>query len=176
MSIGYILIGLPGSGKSYWSLNKIKTESNLVCICRDKIREMLKVDYLYWPFFTKDSKKYTKLETTIADYTLDLSLQKGFDVIIDSTHIIKRTRKNTVDKLRKYDCDIRYVWFTENQNNLQYRLETPKNESLDLNYWEKVISSMKNRFEEPNLDEIKSFKINKFYKVSREHGEIEITI
>lgn len=56
------------------------------------------------------------------------------------------------------------------------RLETPKNESLDLNYWEKVISSMKNRFEEPNLDEIKSFKINKFYKVSRDHGEIEITI
>jgi predicted kinase len=169
-----ILIGLPGAGKSYWSEQKIKNFENFACVSRDKIREMLKVNYNFWPF--SGSRMWNNLEQQITRLSIEEVLEYGYSLIIDETHISKRGRKLNIDRVRNINSKIKinYIWFTENVNNLKYRMETPKNGS-ELK-WNEVISLMKKSFVEPTIDEIKEFNVNSFIKVSRECGEETVKI
>jgi len=173
----WILIGLPGSGKSYWSEEFIKNHHNTVCISRDMVRQMLAVNYRTFPFSdhntNKDSGKWSKLEKNISNKSLDEAIKMNFDVILDETHITKKSRHRTIIELKKnLNIQINYVWFTENKNNLEYRMETPKN--TEKHVWKNVIDNMTNLFENPTIDECKEFGIEKFYKVSRDSGIEEI--
>lgn len=171
----YLTIGLPGSGKSYWTKKKIESEPNTVCINRDKIREMLKVDYALWPFNGEDSKRHTKLEGLIKESSIYSALDQGFNLIIDECHITQKSRGNTILLIKTADEEFGdnikfvYVWFTENENNLEYRMESPKNGSREL--WNSVIEGMKKAFQIPTPEELKCHNVSEFYKINREKEE-----
>ncbi len=171
-----IFIGLPGSSKSFTANKQILENPNWVCVNRDKIREGLVTDYQLWPFNSSDSKRYTNLEKSIAEQSIILALENNFNVIVDETHISKKSRINTIILCRNAIIDqeikINYIWFTETENNLKYRMETPKNSSEET--WSKVISFMKKNFEEPTIEECQKHSINNFYKVSREFGKVKV--
>lgn len=82
-----ILRGIPASGKTTWAKEFIKTHSNYVRVNRDDIRNMLS------PNWSKE------LEKVVKDIQLDSindSLSRGYNVIIDDTN----TDDEKVDKLK----------------------------------------------------------------------------
>jgi tRNA uridine 5-carbamoylmethylation protein Kti12 len=72
--------GLPGSGKTTWSLDYIKNNSNTVRVNRDSIRNMLLKE---WPH---GDKSLENLVTFIEDKSVIGALARGYDVIVDATN------------------------------------------------------------------------------------------
>ena len=84
-----ILIGVSGSGKSTYSKNKVKENSNLVRINRDDLRKTLfavdQVDTEYYD--RKDLRACEKLVSEVSEQIIYDSLNRGSDVIIDNTNL-----------------------------------------------------------------------------------------
>lgn len=124
----YILIGLPESGKSTWSKNFVKENPNTLIINRDAYRSMIKSEYTF-------DFRFEPFIKTISNKSLETALEYGFDVIIDETHVKAQRRKEIISIIRNYESTfgvinndygrtkIIYVWFTENQNNIEYRMK-----------------------------------------------------
>ncbi len=142
-----ILVGLPGSGKSTWARETAKDE-NTIIICRDYIRRMLKGVYIFDP-------KYEPLVTEITMTALNDALMADFDIIIDETHITKELRTNAIERVRNHTMPvqpkIRCVWFTEDENNLEYRMRESRGYS-DIK-WAQVLDKMVAKFEKPTKKE-----------------------
>lgn len=143
----YITVGLPGSGKSTWSKGMAKDE-NIVIICMDNIRLMLKGDYIFDPI-------YEPLVAEITRGALNDALMAGFDVIIDETHETKKLRASSIGQVKNHPLpaqpEMVCVWFTETENNLQYRMREARGYS-DLK-WAQVLESKSEKFEKPSRDE-----------------------
>jgi predicted kinase len=75
-----ILIGIPASGKSTWSLNFTRINSDWVRVSRDDFRFMLKDQPMCEP-------KIESLINTLQDSVIIESLKKGLNVIIDNTNL-----------------------------------------------------------------------------------------
>lgn len=89
----FIFIGLPGSGKSFKSLEMLKTIPNLVIVSRDTVRELFVCGhYELWPFSGDDSKRYTNLEKKSSEDLILNAIDDGFNVIIDETNISKKSK------------------------------------------------------------------------------------
>ena len=158
MSTVYINIGFPGSGKSTWSKQfggDIK--SNIIIINRDAFRTMIKgdvytFDFKFEPFIKKATNK-----------SIECALEYGLDIIVDETHIKRDRRIEIIQTIRNYEANyglitddygktqIVYHWFTENENNLKYRMKEAR--GYDTAKWAMVINGMKKSFEEPTEDE-----------------------
>lgn len=143
----YLLTGLPGSGKSTWSRN-VAENPNIIIICEDNIRLMLKGKYVFDPL-------YEPLVKEIAEAAFNDALMAGFDIILDEVYYTKALRAKSIDQIKNHtlptELEIICVWFTENQNNLRYRMKESRGYS-DLK-WEEVITTMSQNFEIPTLDE-----------------------
>ena len=92
----FMLIGLPGSGKSTFARNKVKfydntcNETKLVIVSSDDIREEL--------YGTRSCQKDPARIFEIAHERVIEFLEQGWDVIFDATNI---TRKNRISLLKK---------------------------------------------------------------------------
>lgn len=88
----YVMVGIPGSGKSTWANNFIKDRENIVYISRDTIRfSMLKSSDTY---FAHESDVFTKFVDAIV-----ANLKYGSDVIADATHLSIASRRKLVNAL-----------------------------------------------------------------------------
>ena len=93
----YLLIGLPGAGKSTFARNKVKfydntcNETKLVIVSSDDIREEL--------YGTRSCQKDPAIIFEIVHERIINSLKQGWDVIFDATNI---TRKIECLFLRKF--------------------------------------------------------------------------
>jgi tRNA uridine 5-carbamoylmethylation protein Kti12 len=146
----FVMIGIPGSGKSHQSKKIIDAHNNegIVVINRDKIREMLSVEYSDYDF-----KQYEKLCINIARFSIMEATRMGLNIIVDETNLNVKSRKRVVSYVKSLDSEyeVIYVWCTESKNNLKYRMENPKGVSEDC--WRNVIEKMKQNFEEPDEKE-----------------------
>lgn len=91
MSVLYIMVGIPGSGKSYIA-NILAKEANGVVVSRDEIR----FKYL------KDGDDYFKYEKKVfKEYidTIQSHLDKNETVIADATHIDVFSRKKLLESI-----------------------------------------------------------------------------
>jgi len=166
----YILTGLVGSGKSYWTTNFIKqpkNSQNTVIVNKDKLREMFHGRYKFKPEF----------EDFIHKMSVNLfkkAINYGYNVIVDETNITRSRREQWVDIVRKEllfnDIKIVYVWFTEQEKNLDNRMKDAKGASRKK--WEFVIDGMKKRFEEPVEEELFDELIKVDYNDSEEDKTI----
>lgn len=75
-----ILIGIPASGKSTWSEDFVRKNSNWVRVSRDDFRAMLKGQYVCEP-------KIESLINTLQDNVILDSLSRGLNVMIDNTNL-----------------------------------------------------------------------------------------
>ena len=81
----YVMIGVPGSGKSTWARNCEQQNEDTRWISRDEIRfSMLGPDDEY---FVREKDVYKKFAGTIAQTLVD-----GFDAIADATHLNESSR------------------------------------------------------------------------------------
>jgi len=133
----YVLIGLPGSGKSTWSKNKMADDPGCLIVNRDALRTMIKGEYCFNPMY----------ESTIRQSALslmELFIDDGWDVIMDETHVTRKSRDEVFSRVGD-KARIVAVVFEEQERNLEFRMKDPR--TYDEAKWADVIAYMKKLYE-----------------------------
>ena len=92
MSILYIMVGVPGAGKTHWAKNFIKTHPEVQYVSRDEIRFSLLEDGD--DYFSKERHVFDIFSNQITSF-----LREGQSVIADATHISIASRAKLVSSL-----------------------------------------------------------------------------
>lgn len=104
MSVLYMLIGIPGSGKSTWA-KKMADEHGAYWVSRDKIR----FSYL------KDDDDYFAYEDQVFNEFVEEIQNAIYDkfpiVIADATHLNHKARAKVLDRLSLMGTKVCYVYF-----------------------------------------------------------------
>ena len=133
----YVTRGLPASGKSTWALNQAEVFKDTVIINRDKIRDMLKGSYKFFPF----GSRMEELVTEIEDRAIDKALMMNYNVIVDATNF-----RWTEDKLyhyeSKFQCKAEFVDFTH----LSLKTCIQRDQQRENSVGKKVIERMYNKY------------------------------
>lgn len=98
-----ILVGIPGSGKTYWAKQFLMKNSDWVRISRDDLRLML----------TNKPKVEPKMENMINQVIfnmIDNCLSKKMNVVLDATHLNRNAVKELKEKY-SYMADIDFMVF-----------------------------------------------------------------
>jgi len=146
----YMMIGVPGSGKSTYAKNLIKyvndidKKQNIVCISRDEIRfSLLKEEDAY---FSKENQVYKIFIQKIRE-----NLKAGNDVIIDATHMTWGSRHKMFKNLANIEnLKIIGIWMNipfskcyKNNNKREGLAKVP----------EDTLKNMIKHFEKPEIKE-----------------------
>jgi predicted kinase len=136
----YILIGVPGAGKSTWAASVAAHRENTVIINRDSIRTMIKGKYNFVPALEP-------LVSEMSQHAIFAALKRGYDVIVDECHITREKRWKTVDYIRSNhpEVAIGFVQFVSDDLCLIRRCEEPRGYTKEK--WAKVHDAMMNAYE-----------------------------
>ena len=94
----YVMVGVPGSGKST-TIKKIqKSDQNVVVVCPDEYRKQLGKSYNY---FKEEGKIWNQLCPT----DIKQSLSNGKSVIFDATNVAIKRRKSILQWVSKLDVE-----------------------------------------------------------------------
>lgn len=141
----YMMIGVPGSGKSTYAKNLMSTnKNNIIYISRDEIRfSLLKEEDSY---FSKENQVYKIFTEKIRK-----NLKAGNDVIIDATHITWGSRHKMFRSLMGIkNLEVIGIWMrTPFSKCYEYN---NKREGLS-RVPEDALKNMIEHFEEPELKE-----------------------
>lgn len=141
MSKLYVLVGLPGSGKSSW-IEKHLTDND-VHISRDEIRfELLEPNDEYF--------KHEDLVFNRFVEHINFGLRSGFNVFADATHISKGSRWKLLSRINVPNTEVAAIW-----------IRTPFEQTLIQNAQregralvpEDVIYNMRKGFQAPTFEE-----------------------
>ena len=144
----YVLMGLPGAGKTTWAKKKIIDNNNTLVIGRDGIRYMLSAGYSY-----NSSQKHQDFVYKASYYLIENGLLEGFNIIIDQLSLSKGQRFDTHRHIKEFCrvneiyCDIHLVHLTEEEENVQRRLDSNMCWG-DREYYENLIKKLKDSTEE----------------------------
>jgi predicted kinase len=112
-----ILSGISGAGKSTWTQNHIKLNSNFVSISRDKLRELLfgyNESNVEEHYASLNFKEREKLISTFQITNIRQAIAQGFDIVIDNTHL---DRKYIDDMVKEFpQCDFDFVLIDTDSN------------------------------------------------------------
>jgi len=147
-----LLVGLPGSGKSYWA--KQNRKENEFILCRDDLRMML----------MGGSYGMNKgAEILITGYILNITrniIHAGKDsIILDQTNLTPHIRTQYIESCKyhiqdsKNKYEFRAVYFEplNVENQLSNRMLEPKGQSEEI--WENVIENMARKITRPKHEE-----------------------
>lgn len=122
-------MGISASGKSTWSTEFIKKNSNWVRINRDEYRFMMKNS----PFLDNRGEK---LITKLVDDAVISALNSNFDVIIDQTNVKEKYLQHWCDLL-KYRADIEFKIF-----DIPYDVALQRDSKRERSVGEQVLKKM----------------------------------
>ena len=110
----YMLIGLPGSGKTTYAKSLVERRGDITHVSSDEIRTKL----FGSGGFTKEDQAvvFDEVHKTIIDL-----LKDGHDVIYDATNLIRKYRVQFLKKLEGIDCRKLAVLFMDTLDNLKSR-------------------------------------------------------
>lgn len=151
----YVLIGLPGSGKSTWARDFVKRNDNAVIVNRDSYRSMIKGgNYIF------DKKFEGVIKTSCYDLA-NMFLVAGFDVIVDETNLTRHKRHELINNTCFMDGkkhEVVGVFFAVDiKDCLVRRMNDPRGYSVDK--WNEVIENMSGSFDIPLREEFDNFII-----------------
>lgn len=111
----FILMGIPGAGKSSFVSTHIKSGFTQAWISRDMIRfDIVKENESY---FSKEDEVFKKFIEHINHHLAD-----GYDVFADATHLNKKSRAKLLKNLTVKPQEVSVIW-----------LQTPLNECIKRN-------------------------------------------
>lgn len=167
----YMLIGLPGSGKSFYT-KKLNEETGAIIHSSDAIREEL---FGSEEVQTESSKVFDLLHRRVKE-----DLAKGNDVIYDATNINSKRRRAFLQELKKYNCKKTAIFIATpyekclKQNKLRAR-KVPEY-VIKRMYMSFNVPCMQEGFDEVEViypEDINftfvSALINKYYKISHDN-------
>jgi predicted kinase len=148
----FILSGLPGSGKSFWSKSYIKKHPNTLIVSRDDIRTSL-----HGGKYVFDDKIEPHI-CTINDTMIEVLLETKKDIIIDETNGNRIRRAVLISRIQMYrtkKVKIIAVVFKEHDN-LKFRMKEPR--GYTKTKWKQIINYMRKNWqpviEEEGFDQI----------------------
>lgn len=100
----YLTVGLPGSGKSTWALDRIKDDDHTVRVNRDLLRLMMGAQ---WDLSVESRA------TFMADALLRACLAMGYDVVLDEMNLGERRRSEVIAVAEALGAEIENVMFTD---------------------------------------------------------------
>ena len=153
----YLMMGIPGSGKSTWIKDHL-----LPCqahVSRDKIRFAL-VD---------EGEEYFSRETEVFNSfveQINTFLSNGCDVYADATHISRASRNKLLSRINSHPEEVNLIWINgdlttallQNENRKDTRSYVPKS----------VIRRMHSQIEAPDFEE----GFNIIYEINPQTGTI----
>jgi adenylate kinase family enzyme len=143
----YILMGLPGAGKTTWAEALAEQNDKIAIISRDDIRYMLSHSYRY----NKDRWHQALVQKTSNDMTYS-AMAFGFDIVLDRLSLTREQREKTVKEIRyvagtlMMEVEVHIVHCTEDKENVKRRMNSDMRWG-DEAYYEKLISDMKEQVE-----------------------------
>lgn len=99
----YVMIGIPGAGKSTFARNILKNINNAMYVSRDSIRHSLNDEYMEKSLKEREHVAYKEYIDQI-----NIGLLVG-DVVADATHYSLKSRKKLIKNLSLDNVDIIYV-------------------------------------------------------------------
>jgi len=141
----YILIGVPGCGKSTWAKENI--DEDTVVVCKDAFRSMLRMNYEF-------NSKYEPIVKSLQEEAIFCASLNGLNIIVDETNI-KKSKREKLKKLVEPTCftpgyKIVYVVFRDTDT-LDRRMNEPRGYSRE--EWDEVIKGMIKSMEWPKAEE-----------------------
>ena len=159
-------MGLPGSGKSYFSKH-LAEAINAEYLSSDRVRNTLKMNGKY----SLNDKLYVyEWLANLAEGALDRKAM----VVVDATFYLQQTRDIFLDIAKRRNIDIKFILIEASDSLIKKRLAKPRKES-EADY--KVYSKIKDEFQEINLPYLlltsKSDNINLMLELAQEFIETE---
>lgn len=143
----YLLCGNVGTGKSTWAKQTAKILGNCLIVCKDDFRTALAGEYIY-------DKKIEEVVKLVAMKAIGFIIAKGFNLIIDETHVVKEKRIAIVKFIREFPMFSSKRIFLVNfgrKGNIENRMKDPRTGTREK--WLEVIKKFEDIWEEPTLDE-----------------------
>lgn len=109
MSKLYMMVGIPGMGKSTFVKKTIEGKKNLKWVSRDVIRFSLVAEGE--EYFSKEKEVFETFVKEIKD-----SLMAGMDVFADATHLNKASRAKLLKEVKQYAREVDAVVLHGNVN------------------------------------------------------------
>lgn len=146
MPKAYILIGIPGSGKSTWIAKQPFNWDKTVIASTDNHVELFakSVGRTYNEVF----KEYMPIAVKLMANTVTNAVKSGYDIVWDQTSTTRSTRAKKIRMLPGYEI-VAVVLPTPDDQELAKRLASRPGKNIP----DEVIESMKNNWQEPYEDE-----------------------
>lgn len=136
----FIMMGIPGCGKSTWCKTHITNE---IYVSRDEIRfSLIAEDEEY---FSKENEVFRQFI-----YEINTALNSGNDVIADATHLNAASRNKLISLIKAPVDEINVIWI---KTPLEIALERNKGRTGRAYVPESVIRRMFYQVEEPTFEE-----------------------
>lgn len=146
----YMLIGVPGSGKSTWIANQDwLTDAAIVSSDHFIDREAERLGKTYNDVF----KDYVKVATKLMEDYVVIAQSLSRDIVWDQTNTSVKSRKNKLAMLPNYE-KIAIVFRTPDAEELTRRLANRPGKSIPENVMRVMISSLVEPTEEEGFKEI----------------------
>lgn len=142
----FMLIGVPGSGKSTWIKNQKFDESTVIASTDNHIEEYAEsVSKTYNDVF----RDFVDQATTRMMQDIEMAVGKNLDIVWDQTNTTATARRKKLRKIPEHYQRIAVVFATPPHEELQKRLNSRPGKHIP----SAVMNNMIQRFQEPTPDE-----------------------
>lgn len=146
--VAYILVGLPGSGKSTWIRQQMSDNNFTVVSTDDEIDKYAKSKGLTYSDVFQD---YIKTATNVMNSNFRNAIANGQNIIWDQTNLSKKKRRSIIQQLPKSYKKIAVVFQVSNDE-LQRRLEK-RAQDEGKHIPTHIVDNMRKTFEMPTKEE-----------------------